>query len=104
LGNAIKYTPVGGRVTIDMARAEDGLQFSVNDTGPGIPEEDLDRVFERFFRVDPSRSRVHAPGLGLGLAIASWVVGEHHGSLKAFNQPEGGSRFTVTLPLARAHG
>jgi two-component system, OmpR family, sensor kinase len=104
LDNAIKYTPVGGTVSVDMARTEDGLQFSISDTGPGIPEEDLERVFERFFRVDPSRSRVHAPGLGLGLAIAAWVVGEHHGTLQASNHPKGGARFIVTLPLVQAQG
>jgi heavy metal sensor kinase len=101
LDNAIKYTPMGGVVTLGMARQAGVLQFSVSDTGPGIPENELDRVFERFFRSDPSRSRGQVPGLGLGLAIASWVVREHHGTIQAANRPEGGATFTVALPLMK---
>jgi two-component system OmpR family sensor kinase len=104
LGNAINYTPMGGSITVDMARATNSLQFSVSDTGPGLPEEDLERVFERFFRTDPSRSRGHVQGQGLGLAIAAWVVGEHQGSIRASNRPEGGAKFTVTLPLVGPQG
>jgi signal transduction histidine kinase len=92
---------MGGTITVDMARTVEVLQFSVSDTGPGIPEDDLERVFERFFRSDPSRSRGHVPGLGLGLAIASWVVKEHHGTIRVSNRREGGATFTVTLPLAK---
>ncbi|MDR3682166.1 MAG: HAMP domain-containing sensor histidine kinase, partial [Geothrix sp.] len=103
LDNAIKYTPVGGTITVDMARTAEVLRFSVSDTGPGIPEDELERVFERFFRSDPSRSRGHVPGLGLGLAIASWVVQEHLGTIQASNRPEGGATFTVSLPLAQPH-
>jgi heavy metal sensor kinase len=102
LDNAIKYTPVGGTITIGMARTSKALLFSVSDTGSGIPEDELERVFERFFRSDPSRSRGQVPGLGLGLAIASWVVKEHLGTIQASNRPEGGATFTVTLPLAKA--
>ncbi len=104
LDNAIKYTPVGGTVTVAMARTTGALQFTVSDTGCGIPEDELDRVFERFFRSDPSRSRVHVPGLGLGLAIVAWVVEEHDGRIQASNRPEGGAVFTVTLPLAPPQG
>jgi len=77
LSNAINYTPIGGGVTVTMARSAGTVQFSVADTGPGIPEEDLERVFERFFRSDPSRSWGHVQGQGLGLAIVAWVVQEH---------------------------
>lgn len=101
LGNAINYTPVGGTVTVAMARLKEAIQFSVSDTGPGIPEEDLERVFERFFRSDPARSWGHVQGQGLGLAIVAWVVGEHGGSIRASNRPDGGAMFTVTLPLAQ---
>ncbi|GLH67816.1 sensor histidine kinase [Geothrix edaphica] len=103
LSNAIKYTPRGGKVLVDMARTPQALQVIVSDTGPGIPEEDLERIFDRFYRVDPSRTRTRAPGTGLGLAIAAWVVAEHHGTLRAANRPEGGATFTVTLPLGAAH-
>ena len=104
LDNALKFTLPGGRVTVAMERREDTLNIAVSDSGPGIPEEDLERVFERFFRSDPSRSRVHVPGLGLGLAIAAWVVGEHKGTIRAANRPEGGATFTVAFPLGAAHG
>lgn len=99
LGNAINYTPSGGTVIVAMARTEESICFSVSDTGPGIPEEDLERVFERFFRSDPARSRGHVQGQGLGLAIVAWVVGEHGGTVRASNRPEGGATFQVTLPL-----
>lgn len=102
LGNAINYTPVGGTVSVAMTRLKEAVQFSVSDTGPGIPEEDLERVFERFFRSDPSRSWGHVQGQGLGLAIVAWVVGEHGGRIWASNRPEGGATFTVSLPLAQA--
>ncbi len=104
LDNAIKFTLPGGRVTVAMERREDTLNIAVSDSGPGIPEEDLERVFERFFRSDPSRSRGHVPGLGLGLAIAAWVVGEHKGTLRAANRPGGGAIFTVAFPMEAAHG
>lgn len=102
LSNAINYTPSGGTVTVTMARGEKALCFSVLDTGPGLPEEDLDRVFDRFFRSDPSRSWGHVQGHGLGLAIVAWVVKEHQGHIEASNRLEGGARFTVTLPYANA--
>ncbi len=102
LDNAIKYTPEGGTITVGMARTAKALLFSVRDTGSGIPEDELERVFERFFRSDPSRSRGQVPGLGLGLAIASWVIKEHLGTIQVSNRPEGGATFTVTLPLVKA--
>lgn len=104
LDNAIKYTPKAGWVTVDMKRADHAVGFSVSDSGPGIPEEDLERVFERFFRSDPSRTRAHVPGLGLGLAIAAWVVKEHGGSIRASNRPGGGATFTVEFPLGLERG
>lgn len=104
LDNALKYTPEGGEVTVDMGRVGQAIQVRVHDSGPGIPEADLDRVFERFFRSDPSRSRANVPGLGLGLAIASWVVKEHGGTIKASNRPQGGSTFTVAFPVMATQG
>jgi two-component system OmpR family sensor kinase len=99
LDNALKYTPEGGTVSVDMQRVDRVVRCTVSDTGPGIREADLERVFERFFRSDPSRSRTNVPGLGLGLSIAAWVVGEHRGMIRAANEPGGGARFTVDLPV-----
>ena len=98
LDNALKYTPTGGRVSVDMQQKEEAVFVTVCDTGPGIPEEDLERIFERFFRSDPSRTRTQVQGLGLGLAIAAWVVGEHGGTIKASNRIEGGTCFTISFP------
>ncbi len=100
LDNAIKYTHQGGDVMVEMEAQGQALAFAVSDCGPGIPAEDLDKVFERFFRSDPTRSRLHVHGLGLGLAIATWVVEAHKGTIRATNRPEGGACFTVTFPLA----
>ncbi len=106
LDNAIKYTPMGGRVWVDLHHLvqDSTARITVSDSGPGIPEADLERVFERFFRSDPSRSRAHVPGLGLGLAIAAWVVHAHSGSIHAANRPGGGATFTVALPVGGAGG
>ena len=100
LENAITHTPEGGTVTV-AARAADGhVAISVSDTGPGIPPEDLSRVFDRFYRADPSRSRTTG-GSGLGLTIARRLVEAHGGTIDAESVPGEGSRFTVRLPLGR---
>ncbi|MBL0211902.1 MAG: HAMP domain-containing protein [Holophagaceae bacterium] len=98
LDNALKYTPIGGTVSADLSRQNGMVRFSVLDTGPGIPEPDLTRIFERFFRSDLSRSRTNVPGVGLGLAIAAWVVKEHGGSIAAANRPGGGAIITADFP------
>ena len=72
------------------------MRISVSDSGPGIPPDDLSRVFERFYRVDKSRSR--PGGTGLGLAIVKHLVELHGGHATAENKPEGGARFVITLP------
>jgi two-component system, OmpR family, phosphate regulon sensor histidine kinase PhoR len=99
LANASTYSPPHSIVTVDAANgAEDGsrITLSVSDEGPGIPEEDLARVFERFYRVDKSRGR-DPGGTGLGLAIVKHLVELHGGEVKAENRPQGGARFTITL-------
>lgn len=98
LDNALKYTPMGGKVTVDLRRLDGRVQLLVHDSGPGIPEQDLARVFERFFRSDASRSRSKVQGVGLGLSIAAWVVKEHGGTINASNRPEGGTTLTVEFP------
>lgn len=97
--NAIKYNRKRGFVHIQVETGEDAAVILVEDDGIGIPEEDLTHIFKRFYRVDKARSRA-AGGTGLGLAIVRDTVSRLGGSVRADNRPEGGARFTVTLPLA----
>jgi signal transduction histidine kinase len=85
-------------VRLEAARRDGSITITISDSGPGIPPEDLTRVFERFYRVDKSRSR--PGGTGLGLAIVKHLVELHGGEAMAANRPEGGAVFTVTLPAA----
>jgi two-component system phosphate regulon sensor histidine kinase PhoR len=94
--NAVNYSPDQSEVCVEAARHNGSLAITVSDSGPGIPPEDLTRVFERFYRVDKSRSR--PGGTGLGLAIVKHLVELHDGEARAANKPEGGAIFTVTLP------
>lgn len=98
IGNALKFTPGGGLVSLSLNRVEDKVRLAIEDSGPGIPEADLEKVFERFFRSDPARSRSHAPGSGLGLAITAWIAEAHGASIQASNRPGGGAAFTVHFP------
>jgi two-component system phosphate regulon sensor histidine kinase PhoR len=95
--NAIAYTPDGGAIEIAASLSHGRYVISVADNGPGIPQEDLSRVFERFFRVDKSRAR--PGGTGLGLAIVKNLVNVLQGDVIAANRPGGGAIFTVRLPL-----
>ena len=94
--NAVNYSPDEADVRLEAARRNGSITIVVADSGPGIPPADLLRVFERFYRVDKARSR--PGGTGLGLAIVRHLVELHGGHAKAENRPEGGARFTVTLP------
>jgi two-component system phosphate regulon sensor histidine kinase PhoR len=98
--NAVNYSPEGGTVTMSARREGDSLLMTVADTGPGIPESDLTRVFERFYRVDKARSRSDRDpgGTGLGLAIVKHLVELHAGRVTAANGAGGGAVFTVELP------
>ncbi len=98
LVNAITYTPRGGKVEVTVGPASGWALLSVRDTGIGIPEEDLDRIFERFYRVDKARSR-SAGGTGLGLAIVKHAVGLHGGSVEVKSKLARGSTFSVRIPL-----
>ncbi len=99
VANAITYSPEHTTIRIDAGRSDASVDLSVSDEGPGIPDEDLSRVFERFYRVDKSRAR-DPGGTGLGLAIVKHLIELHGGSVRAENRPEGGTRVTITLPLA----
>ena len=99
LGNAIKYTPEGGTVTVGVNVSDRQAQLEVSDTGPGIPGSDLPHVFDRFFRADRTR-RGTIDGAGLGLSIVQSICTAHGGVVKAENHADGGCRFIVQLPLA----
>lgn len=96
--NAIKYTPSGGDVTLTLKRQAGWVQVSVEDTGAGIPSDDLPHIFDRFYRSD--RSRARPGGAGLGLSIARWVAEAHGGQLEVESQVGVGSVFTLYLPDA----
>ena len=100
VGNALQYTPSGGRVRIRARRTGDMIRIAVEDAGIGIPPEHLSHVFERFYRVDKSRSRAGG-GSGIGLTIAKHLVEAHGGEIEATSQGPGqGSTFSFTLPVA----
>ncbi len=98
LDNAIKYNQPGGRVIVRAFRKDGSLHLEVEDTGIGIPPEDLSRIFERFYRVDKAHSR-QTGGTGLGLSIVKHVAEAHGGSVAVESRPGRGSRFAVILPL-----
>ena len=102
--NAIRHTPPGGKISIRIDRRSDDAVLDVVDTGPGIDPELRERVFDRFFQVDGSRSRGSHRGSGLGLSIAKWAVEAHGGRLTLEDAGPGGSRFRITLPSARNAG
>jgi two-component system phosphate regulon sensor histidine kinase PhoR len=97
VANAITYGPEGTAIRIDANRSDKSTTIAVSDEGAGIPADDLSRVFERFYRVDKSRAR-DPGGTGLGLAIVKHLVELHGGDVRAENRPDGGARFTMTLP------
>jgi two-component system phosphate regulon sensor histidine kinase PhoR len=99
LDNAVRYTSGGGSVDVKVGVDEGSAIVEVTDTGSGIPTRDLERVFERFYRVDAARSR-RTGGTGLGLSIAKHVVESHGGTISARSQLDVGSTFTIRLPLA----
>jgi heavy metal sensor kinase len=104
LDNAIKYTPAGGEVRVELAREDSGYAIRITDTGAGVPEEARAHIFERFYRADKARSRNGGAGggAGLGLSIASWIAEAHGGRVALERTDERGSAFLVTLPSTDA--
>lgn len=98
--NAKKYTPKGNTITLRVLHNEEGeCCFEVQDTGIGIDEKDIPRIFDRFYRSDPARSR-ETGGTGLGLSIAKWIVERHSGHFEVISYKDIGTRITVCLPAA----
>jgi signal transduction histidine kinase len=95
--NAVKYTPTGGKVHLAAEAGPKGVSVTVRDTGPGIPAAEREKIWQRLYRGDHSRSQ---RGLGLGLAVVKALVEAHGGIVTAANLPEGGAVFTVELPVA----
>jgi two-component system OmpR family sensor kinase len=101
LDNAVKFSPVGGRVTVQLATEGAEARVSVGDEGPGIQKQDLPYVFERFYRGAAARAGA-VPGIGLGLALSHAIVKAHGGRIEASSPVAGGALFTVSLPFADA--
>lgn len=104
VSNAINYTPDGGKIELKLGKRGGHAYFTVSDNGPGIPQEDLGYIFERFYRAEKSRSRrgeVNGKGFGLGLSIAYWIIQNHDGWIEVKSEVGEGATFTVWLPLAR---
>jgi len=97
LSNAVQYSPENSRVGIGVADAEDRVEIVVTDQGPGMSNEEAERVFERFYRTDQARSRTTG-GTGLGLSIVKHIVNHHGGDIKVWSLPGQGSSFTIRLP------
>ena len=97
INNAIKYSEPGSKIEIRAEENNDTVIIEVKDQGCGIPEDDLDRIFERFYRVDKARSR-DLGGTGLGLAIVKHIVHAHRGKIEVESEPGKGSLFRIILP------
>ena len=100
VSNAVRYTPDGGAIAIRWRRTHGGAEYSVVDTGYGIPAEHLSRLTERFYRVSSSRSR-GSGGTGLGLSIVKHVLNLHHAELRIESEPGNGSTFTCVFDSSR---
>jgi heavy metal sensor kinase len=99
IANAIRYTSESGRVNVRLEAVAEGVKLVIEDTGIGIPEADLPRIFDRFYRVDKARSREEG-GSGLGLSIVKWIVDAHHGDITVESVVDEGTTFTVVLPFS----
>jgi heavy metal sensor kinase len=98
LGNAIQYTPEGGRIIIELSNEGANAKIKIEDNGPGIAKKDLQKIFDRFYRGEKSRTRSHSSGFGLGLSISQYIVNLHNGSIDVTSEIGEGTTFTVLLP------
>lgn len=96
IDNAVKYTQSGGNISLELKNLKDGIELIVADTGEGIDKENLDKIFQRFYRVDKARSS-ESGGVGLGLSIASWIVKEHRGTINVSSSLGEGTTFRVVF-------
>jgi signal transduction histidine kinase len=102
VGNAVKYTPSGGKIALSLGKSGEQARLVVTDTGPGIPAQDLPHIFERFYRAEKSRTRGRdGTGYGLGLSIAYWIVRNHGGRIDVDSKEGQGTTFCLWLPLAK---
>jgi len=99
IDNAVRYSPDGEQVAVTLSSRGGWCQVSVRDRGPGLSEQDLEHLFERFYRGDPSRVRSQRSGSGLGLSIVQQIAVTHGGRVQASNHPEGGAQLDLILPL-----
>jgi signal transduction histidine kinase len=99
LSNAVKFTPAGGRIEVSARLVDEEIQLAVADTGPGIPPEDIDRIFEEFQQTDAGAKQ--REGTGLGLALSKRLVELHGGRIWAESEVGVGSRFVFTLPVTQ---
>jgi signal transduction histidine kinase len=99
IDNAIKYTSEGS-IRVAVEKNQEGALVKISDTGIGIPKEEQEKIFKRFYRVDKSRSR-ETGGVGLGLSIADWIATSHHGRIEVDSEINQGSTFTVYFPLQK---
>ncbi len=97
LHNAVKFTPSGGEIKITLQDLDDTVYFTIRDTGIGIPEQDLPKIFDRFYRVDKARSRMEG-GSGLGLSICKYIVDRHHGTIDVESKLGEGTKFKIRFP------
>jgi heavy metal sensor kinase len=100
IDNAIKFTGEGGKIQVAVERDNKAVQVLIKDNGIGIPEEEQEKIFKRFYRVDKSRSK-ETGGIGLGLSIAEWIAHAHHGRIEVHSELNQGSIFTVYLPILK---
>jgi two-component system phosphate regulon sensor histidine kinase PhoR len=104
LDNALRFSPDGGTIVVSLRHHSDWCRVSVRDEGPGLSEEDQERLFERFYRGDPSRARCRGGGSGLGLAIVQQIAMTQGGRVQAGNHPSGGAEIELVLPARNPSG
>jgi signal transduction histidine kinase len=99
IGNAIQYTPDGGKITIQLEKETEFAKISIRDNGPGIAKKDLQKIFDRFYRGEKSRTRSHSSGFGLGLSISQYIVHLHEGIIDVESEIGEGTLFLVQFPI-----